>query len=170
MLAMFALAACEASNRPPPPCPNIVIVQDVSDITIFKAGSGRDLTDVDLEAQIVEFGGFCDTDIDEDSRAGEVVVEMELVLRATRGPANTSRDGSLRYFVAIADSEQNILAREEFDTAVEFEGNRNRIAFREELTQTIPLKRGELGDDYSIFVGFQLSDDQLEYNLQKRGR
>jgi hypothetical protein len=169
-LAVFALAACETDKRPPPPCPDIVIVKDASDLTLFREGPGRDLTDVVLEAQIVEFRGFCETDLDDDTGTGEVVVEMELILSATRGPANTTRDGSMRYFVAIADSEENILAREEFDTAVAFEGNRNRVAFLEELTQTIPLKRGELGDAYNIFIGFQLSDDQLRYNLQKRGR
>ena len=76
----------------------------------------------------------------------------------------------MSYFVAIADADENILAREVFETSVLFEGNRNRIALGEELTQKIPLKGGELGDAFNIFVGFQLSDQDLKYNRDKRGR
>jgi len=74
------------------------------------------------------------------------------------------------YFIAIADRNENILARETFESEVEFEGNRNRIAYVEELKQKIPLKAGKLGDDFKIFIGFQLNDEQLKYNRNKLGR
>jgi len=169
-LALFVLAACQQGpEAPPPPCPNIVIVQDAAEITQFLPGEGRDLTDVTVEARITDFRGFCDTDI-EDDRTGAVDVEMQLLLVATRGPASTTRDASFKYFVAIADAEENILAREEFETSITFEGNRNRVGFAEELKQKIPLQAGQLGDAFGIFVGFVLSDEDLKYNLNKRGR
>jgi hypothetical protein len=170
-LMVFVLAACsQGIERPPPPCPDIVVVKDAADITLFKDGPGRDLTDVVLEAQIVRFGGFCETDIDEDTNTGEVTVDLQVLFRATRGPASTSREASLRYFIAISDRNDAILARAEFDSDIAFEGNRNRVAYLEELTQKIPLKAGELGDAYRVYVGFQLSDEALQYNLDKRGR
>lgn len=169
-LALLVLAACEQGpTGPPPPCPDIVIVQDAAELTQFLTGAGRDLTDVTLEARIADFRGFCDTDI-EDNGTGVVDVDMQLLMVATRGPAATTRDATVRYFVAIADKEENILAREEFETSVSFEGNRNRVGFAEELAQKIPLGAGQLGDAFSIFVGFVLSDDDLKYNLNKRGR
>ncbi|MEK9833037.1 MAG: hypothetical protein VW453_10630, partial [Rhodospirillaceae bacterium] len=97
-------------------------------------------------------------------------VELELLMIATRGPAAATRDALVSYFVAIADKQENVLARAEFESAITFEGNRNRIGFAEELTQRIPLDRGQLGDDYSIFVGFVLTDEDLRYNRNKRGR
>ena len=169
-LALFILAACQqGATAPVPPCPDIVIVQDASELTQFLSGPGRDLTDVTLEARISDFRGFCETDV-EDDRTGTVDVELQLLLVATRGPAATTRDATFRYFVAIADKKENILAREEFESSVSFEGNRNRIGFSEELAQNIPLKAGQLGDAFSIFVGFVLSDEDLKYNLNKRGR
>lgn len=169
-LALFTVAACQQGpSAPPPPCPNIVIVQDAAELTQFLPGPGRDLTDVTLEARVADFRGFCDTDL-ADHGTGAVEVEMELLLVATRGPAATSREARVRYFVAIADKDENVLARAEFDTDITFEGNRNRIGFAEELTQRIPLDRGQLGDDFSVFVGFALSDEDLKYNRNKRGR
>jgi len=169
-LALFVLAACEQGPQASaPPCPNIVVVQDASELTQFLSGPGRDLTDVTLEAQIADFRGFCDTDL-EDDRSGTVDVDLQLVMVATRGPAAATRDATIRYFVAIADTEENILAREEFETSITFEGNRNRVGFAEELTQEIPLQAGQLGDAFNVFVGFVLTDADLTYNLNKRGR
>ena len=147
VLALFVLAACQQSPAVPPPCPNIVIVQDAVEITHFLPGPGRDLTDVTLEARIADFKGFCDTDIEDDGS-----------------------EATVKYFVAIADTDDNILAREEFETSVAFEGNRNRQGFAEELVQKIPLQAGQRGDAFNVFVGFVLSDDELKYNLNKRGR
>ena len=62
------------------------------------------------------------------------------------------------------------LAKKVFDTEFEFEGNRNRIGATDELTQEIPLTSGDVGEDFDIFVGFQLSPEQLDYNRAKRAR
>ena len=169
-LALFVLAACQQGpSAPPPPCPNIVIVRDAAELTQFLPGPGRDLTDVTLEARIADFQGFCETDL-EDNGTGTVEVELQLIMAATRGPAAATRDATVRYFVAIADTDETILAREVFETSINFEGNRNRLGFAEELAQTIPLRAGQFGDAFNIFVGFELSDEDLAYNRRKRGR
>ncbi len=169
--ALIVLAACQKGpEKLPPACPVIKIVQDLSELTLFKDGLGRDLTDVTLEARVVEFGGFCDTDIDEDDRTGEVDVDMQVLFEATRGPASTEREGSLTYFIAIADTKDNVLVRKTFDFTFEFEGNRNRIGITEELSQNIPLKAGQAGEDFQILIGLQITDGQLRYNRAKRGR
>lgn len=171
LLAVLVLAACQRGpERPPPECPEIAIVQDLAELTLFVPGPGRDLTDVTLEARIVEFGGFCNTDFDEDEGTGEVEVDLEVLFQATRGPASTDRTAKVTYFIAIADRNENILARETFDSELEFEGNRNRVAYVEGLTQTIPLREGRRGEDFKVFIGFQLNDQQLQYNRNKLGR
>ena len=146
-----------------------MIIQDAAEITQFLPGQGRDLTDVTLEARIANFKGFCDTEI-EDDRSGVIDVDLQLLFVAARGPAAVTREATVKYFVAIADTDENIVAREEFETGVAFEGNRNLVRFAEELIQTIPLQAGQRGDAFSVFIGFVLSDDELKYNLNKRGR
>ena len=170
VLALFALAACDADEVvTAPPCPNIVIVKDTAELTTFRPGPGRDLTDVVLDARIQRFDGTCETELAAD-RSGEVEVDLQIFFEATRGPANRTRDGQFDFYVAIADQGGAILAKKVFRSEFEFEGNRNRIAGVEELTQQIPLRSGELGDAFDIFVGFQLSPEQLQYNRTKLGR
>lgn len=171
VLALFVLAACTVENAPvvPPACPTIVIVNDTAELTAFRPGPGRDLTDVVLDARLDRFDGTCETDL-EDDRSGQVDVDLQLFFEATRGPADQSREGRFDYFVAIAERGGAILAKKVFETEFEFEGNRNRIGIVEELTQEIPLRPGKLGDDFDIFVGFQLTPEQLEYNRARQVR
>ncbi len=170
LLALLVLAACQRGPQPPPPeCPAIGIVQDAAELTLFTEGPGRDLTDVTLEAKVAEFGGFCDTDIDDDG-TGQVSIDMQVLFQVTRGPASVTRSNTISYFVAISDLEENILARETFDIALEFEGNRNRLAVVEELRQRIPLQAGQRGEDFKVFIGLLLNDDQLRYERRKRAR
>src|SRR3546814_3741876 len=106
---VVALAACNrAPAGPPPPCPEILVPRETASATQFGEGAGRDLTDVVLEAKMDRFSGFCETDIDSDDRTGEVEVELYLFLEAVRGPANTSRQGAVSYYVAIVDPAENI--------------------------------------------------------------
>ncbi len=168
-LVLLSLAACAGAGTNVsggPPCPNVAVIGDMSVVTKFRPGLGRDLTDVILEARITDYDGSCDTDMNEGA-GGEVQVEMRLMIEIERGPANAERRGVFQYFIAIGDRERNILAKEVFTTEVAFEGNRNRMTTVEELTQIIPLRQGEFGDDYSIYVGFQLSEDELLYNRRK---
>ena len=171
LLATLVLAACQQGpERLAPACPTIAIVQDASELTLFVDGPGRDLIDVTLEARIMEFAGFCDTDLDEDTGAGRVDIDLELLFQAKRGPASANLEAQLSYFVAITDKDEVILARENFTIDLKFEGNRNRIGAVETLAQKIPLKSGEFGEDFKVFVGFQLSEEQLRFNRIKLGR
>jgi hypothetical protein len=176
VLAMFTLSACSSFSNPlsnevvvAPECPNIVIVKDTAELTAFRPGPGRDLTDVVLDARIDGFDGECETDLESD-KSGTVNVDLQMVFEATRGPANETRAGEFSFFVAIANRDGAILAKKVFETEFEFEGNRNRIGGIEELTQEIPLRPGELGEDFDIFIGFQLDPEQLNYNRAKLAR
>ena len=52
--------------------------------------------------------------------------------------------------------------------AIPFEGNNTRVGVTEEVEPRIPLKRGETGADYRIYVGFSLNPEELQYNLENR--
>ena len=142
-------------------CPQLVPVVDAMQVTRFQ-GSGRDLTDAEFDAGIVDINGECELD-DE-----EIATSMAVTLFARRGPADADRQASFRYFVAIADNFENILAREEFGVTIEFEGNRTQVGYRDEIEPTIPLKEGESGRDYRIYVGLVLTPEELERNRRNR--
>ncbi len=168
---MFALAACENQESvSAPACPTIVIVKDTADLTTFRPGPGRDLTDVVIDARLARFDGSCETDLERD-QSGRVNVDLQLLFEIERGPANQAPNGQFRYYVAIAERDGGaILAKKVFATEFEFEDSRRRIGGVEELIQEIPLQPGKLGEDFEIYVGFQLTPEQLQYNRAKRGQ
>ena len=162
LLSALALAGCglTGESTPPPPCPRIVALDGADSLVQF-AGSGRDLTDIAFEAEIAQLAGACSYDED------GIDVTLQLRFRAARGPADTDRRAAFSYLVAIADLDQQVLSRESFDTAIEFRGTATRAGTLEELEQRVPLAEGRTGADYVIYVGFELSREELEYNRRQ---
>lgn len=158
-----AVSACSmfAPPPPPPPCPDVARVEDAARLTRF-AGEGRDLTDVAFEAEIGPMQGSCAYDDD------EIDIELSIQIVASRGPADENRRADFRYFVAIAKAGQTILAREEFDSYIEFPGNRVRAGIFEELLQRIPIREGESGANYVIYAGFVLTPEELAFNRSQQ--
>jgi hypothetical protein len=172
LAALAALAGCTSSTQQaavtiPGGCPQVLVVGETSNVTKFQTGAGRDPTDVVLQARIADFQGSCALN----ARSRRLDVDLKLQVEAIQGPANRDRRGVYDYFVAIADPTDAILAKKVFPAEVAFATGTARLDMVEELTQTIPLRANEVGADYRIYVGFQLSDAELAYNrarLQRR--
>ena len=163
-LALVSLAAA-CTRGPQLPCPPVSILGDASAITLF-AGEAQDLTDVAYRASIDQVGRACVF-----ARGGESVTSTTTVrLVATRGPAAQVDEGSFVFFVSVVDQEQNILARERFESTFTFQANQRQAAAIEEIEQIIPIRAGLRGIDYEILVGFELTPEQLEFNREERQR
>jgi len=165
VLAMgVALAGCSSlAKTEPPPCPPVYILSDTSHITKFRPGAGRDLTDVEFEAEIVGFKGECGYD------AKGANVDLSISLDVKRGPAAAARDVTLSYFVAIpkfypADEAKAVLV-----TPVTFpEGVESVRVTDEGVRMQIPLKNRELIDQYVVYLGFQTTPEELEQNRRTK--
>jgi hypothetical protein len=141
----------------PTGCPRVVVLRDAAEEVQLRPG-GRDLTDMVARATFGQFDGGCeydDTGVD---------VEVTLQLISELGPAATGRQAQFDYFVAVTDPQDVILAKEVFSTTIEFPEGRNVAGVTEELRQRIPLDRLATGPAYDIILGFQLTEDQLDYN------
>ena len=155
-VSALLLAACGSSD-PDLFCPRLVVPQEADRISRFK-GEGQDLTDVQFQAAIDAAITECEFD------DGLIEVGMLVRLRVGRGPADEDRVADMTYFVAIAKEDRKILAREEFDIEVELPANQSLVETAEEINQVIPIRDGEFGLEYFIFVGFALSPGELDYN------
>ncbi|MEX2201803.1 MAG: hypothetical protein WD711_10445 [Dongiaceae bacterium] len=166
---VLLLGACTATvfggddddepSTAPLPCPLVAGVSDASKLTRF-AGAGRDVTDVQFEAQLTDLRSGCVY------REGEIAITVEVPFIVSRGPANQDGTARFNYFAAIARGER-VLARETFDVQVEFDGNTTRMGYLDELGQTIPLQGDELGNSYVIYIGIELTPQEMEFNRQR---
>ena len=155
------------------PCPDYRILADAARIVQFRQGTGRDLVDVNIDGRIEDLAMECLTDLNKDTNSGNMEVAITVSLGAKRGPANTSKQAVLPYFISVTDQKRNVLYREEFKVSVRFPGNQSAIQFFGETVKLeLPLTPKVSSHNYLIYLGFQLNREQLLYNqrIKKRRR
>jgi hypothetical protein len=161
---LFVLAgllnACISDSEPTIACPAVRVLQDLDGLTRFSPGAGRDPTDIRIEAWINRVTGECTLD------EAELLVDLVVEIGTRQGPANKAEQAEIRYFVAIADLNRNILSRRGFVAKAPYV-SRKTISFADALTLNIPLPRGVEGDAFTVYVGLELSKTELRFNRSK---
>lgn len=179
---LLSVGAC-STKKPvsPGPCPRVNILADASQLTEFRDGPGRDLIDVDHTARIARVGGTCVYKMDKPAEKGKkpetgtLTMTIGLLIAAERGPADTDRKARFEYFVTLVDRDRQPIQKTVFPVTVDFPGNVTRATAEEfPIDLKIPLHPKQTGADFVVFVGFQLSPEQVEFNRRRereaRGR
>jgi hypothetical protein len=164
LLAGFAaIGGC--SSKGEPPCPPAGIVSELVQLTRYRQGAGRDLSDVLYTVRVAEVARACKVD-----RAG-ANVDLRVVFVAERGPASAPTEAvDFEYFVAVANADEQVIAKELFRSRIDF-GGRNRIAVAEEQSvQRVPVTRQPESATSRIIVGLQLSAEELGEKRQSPAR
>jgi hypothetical protein len=163
-MALLATGGCslfEAKKPDQPPCPRVSVLADAAEETRFVPGKGHDLTDVQLQAQVVNYKGSCYYDFDKQ----EMSVNMQIGLDAKLGPAAQGRKANLSYFVAIPAFFPKPEAKMVVPVELNFPDNSDHVRYTgEEVQMTIPIKKLRDLAAYEIFIGLQLPEDELDYN------
>lgn len=144
-------------------CPKVGVLADAAQLVEF-SGMERNLGNVVYRAEIVNAAVQC-----EYSRRG-VDLTLTLQFHAARGPSSLGRAYQVRYFVAVTDPSERILAKEMFELPVLFTSAQNEAVLRDKVEQIrIPLKDKQAGMAYQVLVGFDLTTDQVIYNRVTSG-
>ena len=144
-------------------CPRVDTLDGAGRVTQFNPGPTRDLTDVRFEGRIVKIESECEYD-----RDGTVEVSAIVTMEFVRGPAAPSEEGRFEYFVAITDPSGRRIKKQVFPLPVPFPGAATRVRARDEPTQRFSYAPADDARGYRIFVGFQLTRDQLDYERSLR--
>jgi len=160
LLLLAAVAGCSDPNSFAPTCPEGTILSDAGDITRYRAGGGRDVTDLVLSGRITRIDGHCSAAKDPNHIRANVVISLTL----TRGPAATGRTVDVAYFVAVTRG-NNILDKAVIPVHATFDSNIDvlRIA-SDPIEMVIPTPKGVSGPDYTVTTGFQLTPQELAAN------
>jgi hypothetical protein len=159
----LAVAGCGGGERQPP-CPKIFIASETSVLTRFREGPGRDLTDVAFEAELLGYSGSCRYD------KNVLNLEINVDFAETRGPAGEGRRAKFEYFVAIPRLFPDPAGKRVFDVDAELPANQRRIQFRDEIQLDIPVAKPSEGPANEIYIGLQLTPEDLEFNRRRRTR
>jgi len=161
LAAAVLLVGCGTDPTDALPCPPVRMAEDTATLTRF-AGGGRDLIDVAWEARITGYTGTCGFADD----GSAVDVAMSVGFRVSRGPAAEGREGSFSYFVAVPRFYPAEGAKQVLPVTFRFpEGTATTVRLRdEEVRVTIPLPNDLHPREVPVYVGFQLTAEQLEWN------
>jgi hypothetical protein len=159
LAAIAMLGACSSEDKSLGTviCPQAYMVKDATRLTDYAPGGGRDLIDIRYNAQIVDILWSCVYAVDDKF----VDVDVQFYVRALRGPAADSPQTTFPYFVAVADPNGVVLAKQVFGIDIEFPGNSLEIGHVETVRQRIRYPNIASAADYNIFIGFQLTPEQL---------
>ncbi len=150
------------------PCPEYFILEEAATLTKFRDGPGRDLIDIEYQSQLGKIAMECVSDIDKDTKAGEMVVTLAPVLAVELGAAFNNPETTLRTFVAVINPDDKILYREQLDVPVSFSGNRSRLLVTAPPTEIVlPITPDISSRYYRVYGGFALTPQQVEYNRKK---
>jgi hypothetical protein len=168
-MSLAGLSACASKEEVVAQCPQGGIAPDANVVVQFRDGPGRDITDVVLQAQVVDMRIDCQYAKGKTAKPS-VSVDLQVAFKAERGPAERSRKVRVPYFIAIVDPSKSIVTKEVY--FVDFEWTDNRPvtgAIVGDYSPFIPLASNFDGPSYQILVGFQLSEAQLDWNRKQRG-
>jgi hypothetical protein len=174
LVASLILGACSGDDDDDQPrlqCPRVAVLSDASRLTRFASETGRDLLDVDYQAEVTDLFAGCNLT---ENEAGESVVIIAVApeILASRGPANKSQRADFTYFVSVVADKQTILSKETFPVSLFFDGNRSQVVYRDDnppVTIDLPWTEAFPTKNYEILVGFQLTQADLNYNRETLG-
>ena len=149
--ASFALAKSQSRVKPAT-CPSINVLEEATRITLMQDGK------IDLKAEIRDPAIACTV------AAGTAKSQLSFYVKGAIAPASDVAPRSVPYFVAIISNGQ-IIGKEVFDLKLAFEGGKRTLNVRERIAKIdIPIAEGKTAEDYSITIGFQLTQEQADYN------
>ncbi|MEQ8709350.1 MAG: hypothetical protein RIC36_10195 [Rhodospirillales bacterium] len=156
---MILLAAC--TQRIAPPCPPQNKLIDHARITQFRDGPGRDITDIDFKAVMLDPVGQCVYPDEKD----RMIISLQVVFDIERGPTATTQTEDVPYYVAIVTRDQQIIRKQSFVAQLTYPERASRMRFIDGFVDIeIPLSESLRPNMIEVKTGFQLSEEQLLYN------
>jgi hypothetical protein len=180
MALPLVLSACASSNPLEvrrTSCPALSVPKHTGSLTRFSQAGRFDTQDVRLVATIVQLSDTC---IENANGVNTAVSFTISAVRPTKGAADSVQ---LPYFITVVKDGETLIAKQVYGTSLEFADGATSGSVRQVVTvktPEVPLppkpkKNNEIDEFapppkpavYEILVGFQLTNDDVVYNISK---
>ncbi len=133
-------------------CPSISILTDATRLTQMQSGR------IDLKAEIREPALSCTV------AGNKAKSRLSFWVKSAISPMSEIGPRAVPYFVAVI-SEGQVIAKQVFNLAIPFADGKRKLTIKENVARiVIPIAAEKSADDYSVTIGFQLTQAQVEYN------
>lgn len=153
------LLGCSDKDKPyiPPVCSSAMIVGELSE------GQFEDTpTETPFSAALTNVVVKCA----ETSSQGEVALYTRILVKRPK-TSSDAQTYKIPYFVVLSKGDTLIL-KEKLEADVTFSKNQRRISPLVSSLLKFPIAKNANLEDYTLYVGLQITEDQLEKNYQKR--
>jgi hypothetical protein len=160
-LGLLALGACGSTEPapPPPPCPATLLLDGAERTTAYRASAEVRASEIRYLAVLRDLTSACRYYSGGDGAGVDVDLNFNLI--AERGPALAGSE-ELTYFIATMGPDGRILAKEVLRGDLAFADGEDRIGWSEQVTLRLPSVTPDAGEGYTLYLGFQLDDAELE--------
>jgi hypothetical protein len=160
-LLVGGLAACSPDKTVfAPACPRPRLIPTLADLTRTRPGGGSDITDLVLQARLLQISGKCEFGDTKTNLQTTVAVAVDV----QRGIAMPGRQADVPIFVAVTDGD-TIIDKRNYILPVTFPSNVDRVTITSPtIDMSLPISATKSGAAYGIIAGFQLTPDELAVN------
>ena len=165
-LAGAVLSGCGtfSSDAPAYLCPESAIIGDLSVLSRF-GGASAPPDQPAFYGEIVNVAGTCSYDDD------SLEFELQTTMVFDRPAGRPEVTEQVTYFVAIARPDGAVIGKQQLPVPIDFRTGEIRAGYQDEVTLEVPLPSGaSTGQNFDVFVGFQLTQAELDYNQRQRQR
>ncbi len=162
--ATLLLGACtDPIAQQSRPCPIVKVVQDAAYLTRF-AGEAEDLAETSFEARVGRSKSFCTYVMNTETGATTIRSELSIEFAASRGPKNPDSAAKFNYWVRVVGPGNSQLSSQTLDVEIPFTAAKVQNTIQDQVNILTPLKQGETGDFYRIYIGLAVNEKELDYN------
>ena len=140
------------------PCPYVKVLYDASRFVEMKPGPG-DTQKVGFTGEIQNVQANCQYKGSE-----PIAVQMQVNFQLGRGPEANGSSKTYKYWVAVTQRNESVLAKTDFDLNVQFPAGADRVAVSDRLQGiTIPRHDARVsGSSFEILVGFDVTPQMAD--------
>lgn len=156
------LSACAGNDlEPSPSCPQARFLDGADRTTVYRPDAPAQPKQVQYLAVLTGLSSACAF------RDEGVDVSLDFKLIAERGPGHQGEPIVVTYFVATMAPPDQLLAKQVFDSAIEFEDSRQRAGVQESLTLRLPNITEAAAPGYTLYLGLQFDPDDFQRRRPK---
>ncbi len=140
------------------PCPYVKILYDAARYVELEGGRAA-IANVGYTGEVQGVSADCAY-----READPIRLDMNILFELGRGAQATGDQKTYRYWVAVTERNNAVLAKEYFDLPVNFEGRRETSVTEE---RTIVIPRADIttsGSNFEVLIGFEVTPEMAEFN------
>ena len=162
ILLLAVLTSC--SNKPVgiEVCPEVAFLDGLDQMTFFKDESSADISNVLFSSKMRQLDFGCSFG----AKGAEVEVIFTIESRLALAKKETLVE--IAYFIAAVNPNGKILAKQVFDLDIPFSPKKLKVIQKEKVSPFFPSRTGNDFTGYKVLIGFQLTKNQVNFNLQNR--